>query len=248
MHLKERTCTKCAIPHKMLNENGYFVCEHCGHIGGRCYETELTSFAQSFRSITPTYSRRSRFDKKMLAALRCRNNYTIDTNIITWLRTLTIETPEALICGIASYQYANTKKRRRPYMYVTYYWRALKKRVPVVSDFEVRRLLHDFDAIFFAWRRLGLPNPEFPYAYLFRKIVASNDYYSPQMRYLTRFVRKLCCPRRRARYDTLYDACAKNIKLSQLYINDYSTTEPNTPTEPDSNTEPDSDFSEEYDP
>ena len=220
MHLKVGTCSKCTSPHDLLVRDGFYVCGECGIIHGRSLEINLTSFTQSFRHTPQPYSRRTRFNKKMLSALRCRNNYTIDEHIFKHLKKLNPRTPEDILHGISTYTYTKTsKKRRRPYMFVTYYWQALGNTVPLVTDNEVNRLLHDFDAIFFAWRRLGFVKPDFPYAYLFRKLVTENDY-SHNMRELTRFVRILCCPKRRLRYDNLYESCRVNVKkLHQSHIN-----------------------------
>ena len=72
MHLREKICINCSNNVPCIVADGYYVCEFCGLMQGRCLDTTLTAYSQSFKTLLPVYSRRTRFHKKMLAALRCR--------------------------------------------------------------------------------------------------------------------------------------------------------------------------------
>ena len=208
MHLKARICTNCVNTPFCIIVHGYYTCEHCGKMYGQFLDTNLTSFTQSFKNIQPPYSRRNRFHKKMLSALRCRGNYKINLDLLQFLQKQTTKTPEDLLSAMSKYKLK--KLRRRPYMYITYYWIAIGHKLPIVSESSIQKLLYDFDNIFYAWRRLNFQKPDFPYAYLFRKLVITNQYCKP-LCFLIRFVRRLACKKRRERYDDLYAKCVKNV-------------------------------------
>lgn len=201
INLKTETCCN-AQPTAI---NGFFVCEVCGKILRPHYDTKYTGYQQSHYHLLTPYSRKSRFNKKMLRALQCLNTYVIKTHIIQYLKTKQIDTPEQCVEALARCPMPN--KTRRPYMHVVHYWKALGKTIPAVSAAEINQLLRDFDNILFAWRRLNLPNPQFPYTYLMRQIVAQMSHYSPSMHKLTRFLRVLKCVNRRTRYDMLFQKC-----------------------------------------
>jgi hypothetical protein len=151
------------------------------------------------------YSRKSRFEKKVLGALRRLSAHKIDEDLMAYLLDRNIETPEQLMHGIATHP----TKGRRPYLYIMYYWVALGFKQPVVTDADMEMLKRDFDHIFFAWERLGFPNPKFPYSFTFTKLVTGEEKYSQAMRDLVPFVRQLRCPVRRSRYDRLFKICQR---------------------------------------
>lgn len=208
MHSKTETC--CSEP--LASRDGFLVCLQCGKVARRHLDTRHTSYTQCFGYVKPGYSRKNRFEKKLIASLRCLAHYNIDVKLVAHLKTLNIETPEQLLVGIAQYP---KKKPRKPYMYATYYWRALGKHAPPMTPNDIRLLDLAFDQIYFAWRRLHVNGPQFPYAYLMRKIVADSPEYSDNIRYLMRFMRVLRCRSRRLRYDKLFETC-KNLDLKNV--------------------------------
>ena len=202
MHLKTEIC--CTEP--VAIRDGFLVCLECGKMKRHHLDTRMTSYNQCFGYVKPAYSRKNRFEKKLIASLRCLAHYNIDTGLLNHLKKFNIETPEKLLVGIA--QYPKTKPRK-PYMYATYYWVALGKHIPSMTANDIRLLHQTFDQIFFAWNRLHVRGPQFPYAYLMRKIVADSHEFSDNIRYLMRFLRVLRCRSRRLRYDRLFDTCKK---------------------------------------
>ena len=211
MQSKTETC--CSEP--LASRDGFLVCLHCGKMFRPHLDTHMTSYNQCFGYIKSGYSRKNRFEKKLIASLRCLAHYNIDTELVKHLKKLKIETPEQLLVGIAQYP---KKKPRKPYMYATYYWVALGKSIPCMTENDIRMLDHSFDQIFFAWRRLRVSGPHFPYAYLMRKIVSDSDEFSDNIRYLMRFLRVLRCRSRRLRYDKLFETC-KNLDLKNATYN-----------------------------
>ena len=192
----------CECGGMVVVENGFRVCTSCGRTTGRHLETHMTSYGSTSLYFPVGYSRKSRFEKKVLGALRRLSAHTIDENLMAYLKERNIQTPEQLMHGIATYP----TKGRRPYLYIMYYWVALGFKQPVVLDADMQMLKRDFDHIFFAWERLGFPNPKFPYSYTFTKLAGQRKY-SQGMRDLIPFVRQLRCPTRRSRYDRLFKIC-----------------------------------------
>ena len=187
----------------MISENGFRVCTSCGRTTGRHLETSLTSYSSNSLYFPTTYSRKSRFEKKVLGALRRLTSHKIDEDLMKFLKPRNIETPEQLLHGIGCFP----TKGRRPYLYIMYYWVSLGFKQPMVTDRDMELLKRDFDHIYFAWERLGFENPKFPYAYIFTKLVTGQEKYSQGMRDLVHFVRQLRCQTRRARYDRLFEIC-----------------------------------------
>ena len=205
------------------SEGGFVLCLCCGKIQSPALETGCTSYNHSSYYMAKPYSRKSRFEKKVLGLLRRRANHKIDEDLMIFLKTRKIKTPQNLLCEISLYP----TKGRRPYSAIMYYWVCLGKTQPVCTDADVRQLKIDFDHIFFAWRRLGYPNPKFPYSYLFAKIVESNKKYSSGIVEMVRFVRQLRCPKRRERYDRLFKKC-KQFEYKNLAIMREMEIEPNS--------------------
>ena len=190
------------------NDMGVYFCRLCGTAQSRVLDTATTAFKQSHAVLKNTYSRKNRFEKKLLAALRCHVEYSVDPDLLKFLqdRSNHINTPQDLLDNISIYPMK--RGRRRPYLYVSFYWQALGKQVPLITERDIFCLKHDFDHIFFAWERLHLPPPMFPYAFLLRHIVAHNRArYSKPMHKMCEFVRVLRCPTRVKRYKSLFQKC-----------------------------------------
>ena len=217
MHIKKEIC--CTKP--LLVRDGFLVCTECGKMHRQHVTPQMISFTQNFAPVHASYSRSKRFRTKMMAALRLQMHYTLDKSLVSWLKNAesegTLKTPEDLLFHIA--QYPVSKNQRRPYLYAMYYWRALGKEIPRIETQELDQLCQEFDCIFFAFRRLNLPKPDFPYAYLFRKIVETGAY-SKDVVMMTRFVRKLQCQVRQKRYHELYLKCRTSSKCSLLLVNE----------------------------
>ena len=188
----------------VINENGFRICTGCGRTLSRHLETSLRAYNQGAHYFPVGYSRKSRFEKKVLGALRCISAHKVNVQLMDYLRTREIDTPKKLLSEIAKYP---TKGGRRPYIYVMYYWKALGFKQPVVLEKDMDLLKREFDQIFFAWERLGFTNPKFPYSYTFKKLVTGQTKYSQGMRDLVPFVRTLRCQKRRKRYDRLFEIC-----------------------------------------
>ena len=181
-------------------------CSTCGIATRRVCDTTYTSFNQSYGVLKGPYSRKSRFEKKVLASLRCNVNYVVDEDILKYLQSKVIESPQDLLFHISKYKMP--KGNRRPYIYVMYYWRALKHDVPTITERDLFCLREDFDQIFFAWERKNFQPPLFPYAFLLRRIVShGGDRYSDGMHKMTQFVRTLRCKERLKRYENLFQQC-----------------------------------------
>ena len=201
----------CDCGGTMIVENGFRVCTACGKTTGRHLETRLTAYSSNSLYFPTGYSRKSRFEKKVLGALRRLSAHKIDEELMAYLKPRNIQTPEQLMHGIATYP----TDGRRPYLYIMFYWVSLGFKQPVVTDNDMELLKRDFDQIFFAWERLGFPNPKFPYAYLFAKLVTGQNKYSQGIRDLVPFVRQLRCQTRRKRYDRLFAIC-RNFDFKKI--------------------------------
>ena len=189
---------------RLVPESGFLCCPECGRLGQQALDTRNVSYNHSTSMIVRPYSRKSRFEKKVLGLLRCLVNYRIDDDLFYFLKHRKINTPEGLHQEIGLYP----TKGRRPFDAIMYYWIALGKRPPRCTDNDILFLKQDFDQIFFAWDRLGFQRPQFPYSFLFRKIVQANPKkYSKGMSTMTRFVRVLQCQKRRKRYSKLFKKC-----------------------------------------
>lgn len=205
MLLKTETC--CTKP--LVSRDGFLMCLECGKMHRPHCDTRFTSFNQRYGFVKAGYSRKNRFEKKLIASLRCMAHYNIDAKLVEHLKKFNIKTPEQLLAGIAQYP---KKRPRKPYIYAPYYWIALGKDLPKMTENDIRMLNLAFDQIFFAWHRLHVTGPHFPYSYLMRKIVADSTEYSSNLRFLMRFLRVLRCRSRRLRYDKLFQVC-KNLDL-----------------------------------
>ncbi len=194
-------------------EGGHYYCSMCGRAMGVVLETSQTCFSQSIHFVSPGYTRKTRFVKKVLGSLRMLTSHNVDEDLMFYLKTRKIETPRDLIENIALYP----TKGRRPYQYAMFYWKSLGKRVPQVTDADIRLLTYEFDEIAFAWDRLKLQRPKFPYAFLFSKLVLSSKRYSEGCRSLVPFMRELRCHKRKKRYETLFLKCYR-FNYKNLYM------------------------------
>lgn len=211
MYSKESTC-ECSVS-DIIHENGFVVCVTCGEIFRRSLETSHVSFQQQHYRIQTLYSRRSRFEKKVLGSLRRFTNHEISSDLMDFLLKHRPETPQELLRNISLWK----TTERRPYQHAMDYWVALGNHQPVCTDADVRLLKVKFDDFFFAWERLQLMRPKFPYAYLFNKIVIGSEKFSDGMKALVQFVRILRCRKRKKRYDILYEKCV-NFNYQILYL------------------------------
>ena len=197
-------CSKCSNP--LICDMGMHFCSACGLSAGRLCDTSLTAFSQSHAVLKSSYSRKNRFQKKLIASLRCLVNYTLDEDMLQYLRRDNIQSPTALLKSMSKYPVKSGS--RRPYLYVTFYWRALGFDVPQITERDLFCLQEDFDKIYFAWERQQFKKPMFPYAFLLRQIVLHGDKrYTEAMHMLCEFVRKLRCPQRKKRYSELFNKC-----------------------------------------
>ena len=206
-------CSKCSVG-KIVSDMGQYFCAECGVSAGRVCDTSYTAYSQSHAILKSTYSRKNRFEKKLLASLRCLVNYVVDEKLLDFLRQKDIATPPDLLKKISDY--LMPRGTRRPYIFVMYYWRALGKEVPILTERDLFCLKVDFDEIYFAWERQNFQPPMFPYAFLLRQIVLhGGKRYSVGMHKIIQFVRTLRCPRRSERYNSLFHKCV-NFSYEKL--------------------------------
>ena len=81
----------------VVTENGFRVCTSCGRCLGRLLETTLTAYNQATPYFPVGYSRKSRFEKKVLGALRRMSAHKMDERLMEYLRTRDIQTPQELL-------------------------------------------------------------------------------------------------------------------------------------------------------
>lgn len=193
-------------------EDGYYFCTKCGGLLRQDLRTCHTSYNQSTYFVSKGYSRRSRFVKKVLGSLRLMASHAVDEGLFEFLLKQKIDTPMDLLSCISKYP----SKNRRPYSFAMYYWSALGKKVPRCTEQDIKMLVFQFDNIMFAWNRLGMKRPCFPYAFLFTKLVEHGDLYSAGLKQFPMFLRKLRCEKRRARYEKLFKKCI-NFDFTKIY-------------------------------
>ena len=162
----------CGVP--CIADDGFAVCTVCGKMVAQHLETSSTCFSQSCYYVPAGYTRKTRFVNKVLGALRMLATHNVNPKLMEFLKKREINNPDDLLDAISAFPI----KGRRPYSYAMFYWKALGFEVPRCTDADVRLLTREFDEMFFAWERLNLKRPKFPYAYLFRKLVQSNEQYS----------------------------------------------------------------------
>ena len=184
-------------------EDGFYFCSRCGAMQKRDIRTCHTSFNQATYYVPKGYSRRSRFVNKVLGSLRLLASHNVEKDLFEFLEKKKINTPQELLHWISKFP----TKTRRPYSFAMYYWAALGKEVPRCTEQDIKKLVFEFDNIMFAWHRLGFKKPCFPYAFLFKKLVARGTMYSDGIKAFAPFLRDLKCIRRRERYDKIFKKC-----------------------------------------
>ena len=88
--LKKYTC--CGAPLETVD--GFMLCVTCGKVQQHFCDVNLASFSQSFYPCAPIYSRKTRFEKKLLAALTCKSFYVVNNALVEFLKEQQIKTPE----------------------------------------------------------------------------------------------------------------------------------------------------------
>jgi hypothetical protein len=171
-------------------------------VATRALDVAITSFEERKSPHYATYTRSRRFKKKILSCLANRVCHNVDVDLLAYLRDY--KTPEGYVRALTKYP----TDKRRPYIHLTAYWVANGNDLPVLSDATIASLSILFDSIFFAWARLNLPSPQFPYTTLLQMIAGRDSALS----FLIRFTRILRCPHRRARYEDAFQQCMTYIK------------------------------------
>ena len=187
-------------------------CTECGKLIRQALETSSTSYNQRSYFMPRGYTRRSRFVKKVLGSLQLHATHKIDPELVMYLKDKNIQNPTQLLKVIAKYP----TKGRRPYQFVMYYWKALGFPVPRCTEQDVDLLVREFDNVLFAWERHRFKRPKFPYSFLFRKLVSTNNQYSDGIKQFVPFVRALRCQKRKERYERLFEIC-KNFNYQNVH-------------------------------
>ena len=157
------------------------------------------------------YSRAQRFSTKIIGGLlRTSPTPVINAELVNKVRNC-LE-PEDVISAISSWK--PPPGIRRPYIHATYYWTMAGGTLPIIDQNEIRALVNAFDDIFFAWHRLNIKGPSFPYIWLLRALVDNNvgGPYSEELQFLIRFTRKMRCENRLKRYSRLFDKCLTYVE------------------------------------
>ena len=200
-------CSKCGG--SFVVDNGFKCCRECGCVAKRELDSNHTSFNQNVSKLRGvTYTRTGRFTKKIIAALVREATWRPSNHLMIYLNDLRrknqLKTPEDLLVYISQYQ----TQDRRPYMYATILWTAMDN-TPKILDMprhEIDFLKEFFNEIFYVWTRLGFEKPRLPMAQAVILIVEVFKL-SPAAQQTIRFVRRLKCPIRQARYRLLFQKC-----------------------------------------
>ena len=204
----------CTICEKMIFvcEDDFWICVNCGGVQSRQLDSDATGYQNTpTHSIKLAYTRINRFKCKILGALQRRLNHKVDTEVLDLLRLefKTPPTPERFIAGLTQAE-LNTK-RRKPYMYIAYYYEYLfNVKLPVIPTHEEKLINRLFREVFYATNRLALARPTFPMTTLLRLIVFTFQF-SPETTYITRFAKGLRCAKRRKRYRDDFEKCLRYI-------------------------------------
>ena len=204
-------CTTCENS-IFVCDDGYWTCVGCGRVARPQLDTDATGYQNTpTHSIKLAYTRINRFKCKILGALQRRLNHKVDTEVLNLLRLefATPPAPERFIEGLTQAQLRT--KRRKPYMYVAYYYEFLfNVQLPTIPPHEENIINRLFVEIFYATNRLGLARPTFPMTTLLRLIVFTFEF-SPETTYVTRFAKGLRCANRRRRYRKDFEKCLQYI-------------------------------------
>ena len=203
------TGCKCTDP-RFVTDSGFKTCVLCGCVAGRDIDTRHVCYSQSLYSLrTTNYSRKMRFDQKILAALQRDVSHNINSALLSYLRQCKrrgmISTPEDLLSRMSEWQSA-----RKPYIYAVFYWENLfNTTLPKIDHVDAMLLKRVFEEVFFAWERLRLPTPRIPIATCMQLIV--KEYQLDSAKFLVRFTRKLRCKVRQKRYEEAFEKCLTYI-------------------------------------
>jgi len=195
-------------------DNGYMVCCSCGVVAQRELDVNHMSFQQSVSKLNPVqYTRTARFSQKVVGALLQATNYKPSAHLIVYLNDARarglIKNPEDLLVAIGNYK----TSARRPYMHATTLWSNMLNtpQIPTLAEMDKRFICLMFEEIFYVWTRLDFEKPRLPMSQAIILIVETFDM-GGVARYLIRFLRKLKCPKRTARYKHLFKKCLSHIK------------------------------------
>jgi hypothetical protein len=178
----------------------------CGSVASRELDVNVKSFQQSVSKGASPYTRKKRFCHKILGALLGRVGHKLNPKLIRHIKSSGAETPEEFVVAISTFE----TNSRRPYIHVAQYWHACGGALPTLPPKEERFLERMFDGIFFAWARLGIRGPQFPYTTLLQLLV-HHFKLGASSRHLVRFSRVLRCPKRRLRYNMLFEKCVRYV-------------------------------------
>ena len=193
---------------------GFNCCAACGAVVQRELNTTCTSYNACWGTVmnTTPYTRSIRFNTKILAALLGRVNHRCDPGLMRWLRFCErkdrVRTPEMLLKRISDYK----TTIRKPYIHSRCYWVALKgEKFPEINPREIAFIEKTFAELFYAWERLNLGTPRFPFTTALRLTVERFGL-SSNMKYLCRFARALRCQTRAKRYKENFELCVSYMK------------------------------------
>ena len=206
----------------IIDEESFAVCSECGVVSRRHLDTSVISFGSSSTPMRHVYTRKGRFSTKIIGTL-LRTGLTpmLHTELVDIVRNC-VE-PEDVVSAIAAWKPpANT---RRPYIHAAYYWIAAGGTLPDVPEHEIRRVILAFEDCFFAWHRLNIVGPSFPYVWLLRALVAPGNglcEFSEGLRMITRFTKPMRCEKRNKRYAEIFKKCVRYVndtraKRSQMH-------------------------------
>ena len=196
-------------------ECGMRVCVVCGKVVARDLNTSNTSFSQRFSSLgQKRYSRKKRFNNRILGALQRRINHSLDLQLVRYLkqchRRKKLNSPEELLLRMSEY-----RSPRKPYLHALLYWTEVTgEKVELMTREDEHFISMWFDEIFFARNRLAFPRPRPPMATLLQLVVQEFDL--KNVKYLVRFTRHLRCPARTRKYYDQTQKCFAYIKNGGL--------------------------------
>ena len=203
--------TTCDCDGGTVLESGFECCMYCGCVVNRELNSNERAFATCGSPIKPVYTRRRRFTNKIIGALLLRCTVKIDVDLLKSLNhDITKKTtPEMFLKSMSAWRHTP-----RPYIHIVAYWVAAGENITMPRDEELTLLVRSFDYIFFAWKRLGVTGPMFPYVTLLQHIVESSDFFeaSDELCFITRFTKRIRCKRRSEKYLALYKKCVVYVK------------------------------------
>jgi len=184
-------------------------------VNGRELDVGVTCFAQQNMYLcTQQYTREGRFNNKILAAIFYGGvaPHVMHKGLVKFLVQARItgkfEKPEDIIKLIGEYR----TTIRKPYIHArTYYEAVFGVTLNTPNELELRFIENTFTEVFYAWERLKLGKPRFPYTTVLRLIV-DEFALSDETRFLVRFARRLKCEVRTERYARCFKLCIAYIK------------------------------------